>query len=879
MQMDPSEAAALFRAETINHTRTPFDLRTGPVMRILVIKKDKDDYFVIETAHHSIMDRVSFLEINRDLLGLYQEKTNGKPFDHHAAAIPYFDFVVRQRRWVDENRTNLRRFWSNYLEGISERPSLPYDRDPSLTDSADGAHYSFILEDDLAIKLVALARKKRMTLVTLLLGAYAALLYERTGARDIVIGLPSATRGETDTRRTVGFLLTNTPVRVKIPDEPTLDAIVMATRSARMDVSGFEETPFTEIVEAAAPRRRLNQYPLLRSLFLCVDFEEVSFSFDGVKVSVIAVSGGVSPMDITLGFWKSGSKIHGRFEYRTSLFFKSTIESLATRLLEILSDLADGLTDAPVVKTEVGSSAGIELPIRTDTSTQMPVSAADASSSAILATVWQEVLGVKPISSSDFFDSGGNSLLILKMTKSLRDRGYSLSARDVLMNTAFDKMVQRLTPIEQTRNAITLSECRATPDQVRFLDSALERPELWAHSWSYGFAFKVDAGRLFRAVEAVCKGHSALSGAVHHTDAGWMMSVGNNWSWRQVDEDAEEANVVEAQRRELNLGSGPLFCVTLINGSSQSLVVTASHLIIDGVSWSVFEDELSAAYEQNGLDIEEVSFLTYASTLLSRSFASELEFWREQIREVGPFPYVSNHLNLIRDEQSLRRIVPLPLSSHHYEAESLAAVANALRQVGSPVVVDVVGSGRELFPELPAWNPARAIGNYACLFPLRLDVGGTSLLTDFDVVDKALRDVPFGGRGFGILQSDPNMGLKTARPQVSLNYLGRLGENLVSSRLLRRRNEYGPSGNLSNSRSHIINVDVALIEQGIQFTWRYNPNVTSIDVVRPLIERTAENIVGLAAPSTKATRGGRIGVMESEINAYFAELRSDARDN
>lgn len=358
---DVSHRKSALRAEMDRHVERGFDLSRAPLMRILVIQDSENSYYVIETTHHSVIDRWSYVRFNQELLGFYRELAFNVPYTPPGLSVQYSDFAVRQRNWLEENKEKVRRFWSEYLKGASTRGTLPYDY-PQENIDRTGAHCNFILNDDVALGVIRYARKNRMTLNSAVIGTYAALLYERTGNRDIVIGLPSVVRNDPTLNNMIGFLLTNIPIRVGIPENPTLASIIRQVRSAIADVFSFLDTPYGEIITAISPKRTVDEYPLIHTMVSSLEFEEELFDYEGGEVSIIQVLDGVSPMDLTLGFWKSGERlrgkfeqegIHGRFEYRTALFHPRTIETLVGRFLELLADVSDNRVDLPISMVSV----------------------------------------------------------------------------------------------------------------------------------------------------------------------------------------------------------------------------------------------------------------------------------------------------------------------------------------------------------------------------------------------------------------------------------------------------------------------------------------------------------------------------------------------
>lgn len=888
--ISPEIRPSALRAEMDQHVQQPFDLSIAPLMRILVIRDGDSSHYVVETSHHSVIDRWSYVRFNQELFGFYREQAFGVPYSPPELPLQFYDFAVRQRIWLEENREQIREFWSTYLDGVPTRGTLPYDYPHASTDRS-GAHCNFIVDDEVASGIIQYARKNRMTLNSALIGAYAAVLFERTGNRDIVIGFPSVVRNDPDLNNIIGFLLTNIPIRVRIPEHPTLASIIKEVRNATADISGFEDTPYSEVIAAISPKRTADEYPLIQTMASSLEFEEELFDYEAGEISIVEVMDGVSPNDMTLGFWKSGERLkggfqqeglHGRLEYRTALFHPRTIETLVNRLLEFLADIADGRADQPVllsgdrVKPQDSSVCGSQTPLRAQEDTlsdhELRVQA--------LTNAWSSVLETSDLHpSDDFFERGGNSLLAVRLGRLLRQAGYSLPAREIFANSGFAGMLASLRPLAVSADMHMASrdQAPASPEQLRFLESDLERPERWAHSVVLECDRDVSPVRIKQALDTVVSAHRALTTKIERSPGGWRMLAGGGWHWQKIDAVSADTDIIDSHLNVLDL-SGPLFCATWVAAPKPRLVLTASHLIIDGLSWAILEQELSAAYRGEAVPAEERDHFDYASTLAKLSFDDQLPFWREQVDNIAPLPGTLSASNYLSAEQSFKRFMHAPVEAFHGQAEAITALASALASWQKPAVLDIVASGREALPGLAGWDPSRAIGNYACLFPLLVSASGTSLEDDAHAAHQALNAVPFGGKGFGALRYFARA-LPAAAPAVCVNYVGRLTRvRLTKNAIFLSRRDVGSPGNPDSARSHVLNLDISMQSGGAELNWRTNPDVLTTERFEQIAAATSNNLLALIERPELSSRGGRLALPQAAVNAHFAMLCARGRE-
>ncbi|MFE2156898.1 condensation domain-containing protein [Streptomyces lydicus] len=419
------------RAEFIRQqVRRPFDLARDPVLRIGVADLGGGDHQIVQTMPHSFTDQWSYVRLNSELLETYCAVREGREPQLPDLPVQFGDYAQWQRDYFESGHGERHRaFWRTYLSDLPDRPLLPYDHSPESEDRT-GRQYNFVLDQRTAAAFIARAKEARSTVANAMAAVYAALLYEESGAGDILLGVPSVTRSEPAVQDLVGFLLTNVPLRIRLPEEPTPHDFMAATQAAGAAVAEHHETPFGEIVRAVAPERSVHSYPLLRTMLVHLDLAEtVSYTVPGATVYANAVPEGISSMDATVAWWHLGDLVYGRFEYRTALFEPETIDRLARRLLQLVEVFA--------------------------TSPDTPLGSPARRAAEQVRAAWCEALAVPSADPGDAFAaSGGTPLLAVRLARLLTARGFPAGARDLTEHTTLagltDLLLARGNPLTPT---------------------------------------------------------------------------------------------------------------------------------------------------------------------------------------------------------------------------------------------------------------------------------------------------------------------------------------------------------------------------------------------------------------------------------------------
>jgi hypothetical protein len=107
-----------------------------------------------------------------------------------------------------------------------------------------------------------------------------------------------------------------------------------------------------------------------------------------------------------------------------------------------------------------------------------------------------------------------------------------------------------------------------------------------------------DQSRVRAAVDEVFEAHPALGTVFEPFCGSWMSRPGGWWAWSVEPPGVTVVEVVARQRAFFDMRTGRLFAVSLLPGSPDRLVVTASCLCMDNTSWQTVVDDLLAAYNK-----------------------------------------------------------------------------------------------------------------------------------------------------------------------------------------------------------------------------------------------------------------------------------------
>jgi amino acid adenylation domain-containing protein len=249
--------------------REPFDLARGPLLKPQLCRIDGQQHVLLVTAHHIIADGLSVPVIRAELAALYTALRTGEPPALPAVQLEYADVARAQAEGdaqVDaqqEARALAR--WRQIL-AAPPPPALQ-----SLVRPPPGPKLSrrsaFSLDTVLADGLRRLARDSGTTPYVVLLAAFRLLLARLTAQPDLVIGTPMTLRDTPALRRMIGCLVNPVALRTPLDLNESFRSQLLRERATVLEALQYRAVPFSKVVAAVSPVRKLDEHPLFQILF------------------------------------------------------------------------------------------------------------------------------------------------------------------------------------------------------------------------------------------------------------------------------------------------------------------------------------------------------------------------------------------------------------------------------------------------------------------------------------------------------------------------------------------------------------------------------------------------------------------------------------
>ncbi|MBX7224216.1 MAG: amino acid adenylation domain-containing protein, partial [Blastocatellia bacterium] len=291
----------------------------------------------------------------------------------------------------------------------------------------------------------------------------------------------------------------------------------------------------------------------------------------------------------------------------------------------------------------------------------------------MLAEIWSQVLKIKSIGRNDnFFSLGGHSLLATQLTSRIRE-SFQV---EFALRSVFDLPVlaAQAAFISQCGKQNSIQVPLVPIDRTGRLPLSFTQQRLWLLE-------QIEPGRpifgairlkgnlkielLQQAVFRMVERHEVLRTTFYEEDGTPYQRIHPAGSFQplasMVQTAASEAELVAAYHQPFDLEQGPLLRIRLVEREEETLAAFAMHHIIsDGWSLVVFENELRAAYQAclTGADFKparlEVQFADFAwwqrEMLQPATLEPQLEYWRTKLAQ--PLPVVEMPLDFAKPTAS-----------------------------------------------------------------------------------------------------------------------------------------------------------------------------------------------------------------------------------
>ncbi|WP_439674076.1 amino acid adenylation domain-containing protein [Embleya sp. MST-111070] len=341
------EVAEEGRAAAVDAVATKcFDLAADVPIRAELVRCGPREHTLVVVAHHIAVDGESFGPLFRDLTTAFAARRAGAAPVWEALPVQYADYTLWQRDVLgdesDPESLAARQlaYWRAGLADMAQPLALPTDRPRPRMMSARGDAVGFAIDPDLLRSVEKLAAQADTTVSMVMHSALAVLLHHLGCGDDVPIGAPIAGRTDEELRDLVGFFVNTWVLRVDLSGNPTFGELLARVRDRALAAYDNQDMPFERLVELLNPDRSTAYNPFFQ-VMLSWQPPVPALTIPGLEVRAERLETRTAKFDLFFDLLPDASGgAQCRLEYRTDLFDRDTVETLAGRFVRVLGRLA-----------------------------------------------------------------------------------------------------------------------------------------------------------------------------------------------------------------------------------------------------------------------------------------------------------------------------------------------------------------------------------------------------------------------------------------------------------------------------------------------------------------------------------------------------------
>jgi amino acid adenylation domain-containing protein/non-ribosomal peptide synthase protein (TIGR01720 family) len=307
-----------------------FDLSQAPLLNLIAVRTGENRHHLILTHHHILMDGWS----TSQLLGEVLQRYSGRQIEAQQGRYrDYIDWLQQQDQASSEA------FWSEQFKVLDEPTLLARSLLPETSTLAGHGDYSVPLAPEQTRALNEFARQQKVTLNTLLQGAWSLVLQRYTGQQSICFGATVAGR-PTDIRgieQQVGLFINTLPVVSRPQPELIVSQWLQALQAQNLSLREHEHSALADVQRWAGHAGEalfdtllvFENYPIAEAL---EQGAPQGLRFDNIS------SHEQTNYPLTL-IVNASDSLSLRFNHDRQQFSRDVIAVIAGQTLQLLSDL------------------------------------------------------------------------------------------------------------------------------------------------------------------------------------------------------------------------------------------------------------------------------------------------------------------------------------------------------------------------------------------------------------------------------------------------------------------------------------------------------------------------------------------------------------
>lgn len=345
--IDLSSYASADRTQKINdilkkYNNHSFRLEQAPLFFIKLLKVDDNEYVLINTFHHIIIDGWSFKILYNDISLIYNQIISNSPLSIKKPVVNYNDYVMQELFRSNNEINDDKIFWKEYIDTY-EYAKIPANlywqaRKSSDSDTLAKSRIEYISKND-TLQIESLSLRLNVTLYSTMLAIYAMVFAHFCSKNNFFIGTPIANRNTVEYEDIIGLFVNTLPIKINIDNECSYESIIKTIANSALSCFNHQKLPFDEIVNLVQSSKNPHNNPLFNTMFVIQDDMANNLNLSGTQSKIIDSEIENLRFDFESTFWRTASGLKWRIIYNTTLYTENFIDEFIFQFNNLLHEI------------------------------------------------------------------------------------------------------------------------------------------------------------------------------------------------------------------------------------------------------------------------------------------------------------------------------------------------------------------------------------------------------------------------------------------------------------------------------------------------------------------------------------------------------------
>ena len=494
-----------------------------------------------------------------------------------------------------------------------------------------------------------------------------------------------------------------------------------------------------------------------------------------------------------------------------------------------------------------------------------------------LLAVVSDVLNIQNANiKNNFYRIGGDSIKAIQIVSKLKDIGCKLTVQDILSHPVFHELLSYIE--ENNENEMNQSICQGhienTPIISWFFAQNFYDVNYFCQSVLLEINDDISKDKLTVIMSKLIEQHDSLrmnydckTGTLFYNNRylkeKYVIEEYNLAELNDAEQEEQIVFITEKIKSEFNIEKDILIktCYFHLGQGKNRVLISAHHLIVDGISWRIIISEIDTMLQQTKQTNELIlshktsSYQKWANELIdyTNQHLPEEDYWINTLEKTFYFP--SDHelgentvgsCFIISEQLDAKRtdaLVTKANISHNTEVKDLLIIS-LLRTIKETtgkedIVIELEGHGREdIFEKI---NVTNTVGWFTSIFPFYICLKGEDLSEQIKEVKRAIRAIPNKGIGYGLLREISKKIMDKAHQYIRFNYLGDFTAKYDNCTIIEQRlkNE----SHIKNNLTCLIEINCYILKNKLIFTLTYSKNKFSDSTMKRFLKELKSNLI------------------------------------